>query len=161
MLRFLAFALLWMVGLQILIATTLWGSGLLESHLRLQATLARALLSPVYSELRVTGTVVSSPRFAMEVKHGCDALQPIAIFLAVVVAFPARWSEKIIGAVVGVVLLLVLNVVRLSTLYVVGHHFEEYFELMHMTVWQGLFVLSAFGLWMAWVAWLGRRARPG
>ncbi len=102
------------------------------------------------------GPVVRStpPRlFNMEVVRGCDALEPSAFFLAAVIAFPASWRAKLIGALLGVLFMELTNVVRLVTLFNVGVYWRRYFDIMHEQVWQTAFIVISvtyFALWALW-----------
>src|SRR5258706_2977602 len=43
-----------------------------------------------------TGDMIHSPRYALTIGKGCDAIQPTAIFVAAVLALPARRMAKLI-----------------------------------------------------------------
>jgi exosortase family protein XrtM len=94
--------------------------------------------------------MISSPRGAVEVKRGCDAVEPLVLFCAAVIAFPVSLRRKISGIALGTVVLLVLNLLRIVTLYFVSVHAPRFFELMHVEVWQALFIFLALGLWAIW-----------
>ncbi|MEK6675156.1 MAG: archaeosortase/exosortase family protein [Planctomycetota bacterium] len=118
----------------------------LAKHARVSGT----VLNLLGREVTVHGTNVSSDRFSMQVVRGCDALEPAALFLAAVFAFPARMRWKLAGAVVGALCIEITNVVRLVSLFFVGVFWRPYFETMHHEVWQAAFIVisvSFFALW--------------
>ena len=56
--------------------------------------------------------------------------------------------------------LLVMNLVRIVTLYVANSSFPDTFETMHKGVWPAFFILLAALLWFVWVNWAVPAARP-
>ena len=66
------------------------------------------------------------------------------------VTFPAALVSKIPGMLLGTVCLMVLNLARIISLFYVRKHFPSVFEVMHVDVWQTLFVLLAILFWILW-----------
>src|SRR6266550_2305745 len=95
----------------------------IEPFTHFVAVVSSSLLQAVGEEVHVSGTIMSSAGFALEVKNGCNAIDASIIFLASVLAFPATLRSRSIGAVCGLVLLNVLNIVRLASLFALGVHF--------------------------------------
>jgi hypothetical protein len=42
------------------------------------------------------------------------------------------------------------------TLFYTRIHFPKLFEVMHVEVWQGLFICLSLVLWIAWALWATR-----
>ena len=98
---------------------------------------------------------------AVRVLRGCDGLQPMGFYLLAVLAFPAPWKRRLLGALAGLLLFPVLNVLRISNLAVLKRDYDEYFEVAHVTVWPAVFIFVALLLWMGWARWvLGAPAPP-
>jgi exosortase H (IPTLxxWG-CTERM-specific) len=102
---------------------------------------------------------VLSPRFCLHIEWGCDAIEPSALFMAAVLAFPASFRRKVPGIVLGAIVLAALNLVRIVSLFLVGVYYPSSFQWMHLEVWQILFVLLAIALWAVWIQW-AMRPRP-
>ena len=66
-------------------------------------------------------------------------------------AFPAGWKNKIIGLFAGIFLLFILNLIRIITLFLAGIYYPKAFDLLHVEVWQVLFILAAVGLWIFFI----------
>ena len=92
--------------------------------------------------------------------RGCDALDPAAAFVAAVVASPVSVWMKVPGIVVGTLALLLMNLVRVVSLFFVGIHFPSAFEMMHKEVWQASFIVLAVLFWVIWVQWATRGRGP-
>jgi len=135
-------------------------SDLLRHHLETTAQLTGVILRFLGDEVRVTGTHVAG-RFPMEIDTGCDALQAVAFFVFGVAAVPLRLSlvAKAVSCAIGAVLLMFINLVRISSLYYVGVFFPASFETVHIDVWQTAFIFLPICLWLVWAWWAIRRGR--
>jgi exosortase H (IPTLxxWG-CTERM-specific) len=98
----------------------------------------------------VTNCVVSSPRFAVTIYNGCNGLITSLIFVAGVLAFPARPAAKLIGVVGGLLAIQVINMVRIVSLFFIGIFLPDLFNDAHIFVWQSLVILVGVALWMIW-----------
>lgn len=111
------------------------------------------------SHVTTTGPVVSGPRFAMAIRRGCDAVEPIALLLAAIIAFPSKWKHKLWGVLAGAAFLVFMNLVRLVSLYYVGIHWPESFQFIHEGVWQTAFIFLVLIAWVVWVFLISRRPK--
>jgi len=153
-LRFLTtFAVLGAAFYAITFFTPFCRERLAPSSLRFTAKLAGAALAVLGQEVTVTDVFVSSPRFSVQIVRGCNAMEPIALFVCAVLAFPSPFLRKIPGLVVGSLCLAVLNCVRIVSLFLIGIYLPSIFPVMHVDVWQGVFVLFAIVLWLLWLPW--------
>jgi exosortase H (IPTLxxWG-CTERM-specific) len=118
------------------------------------AQLSGGLLTLLGFENTVIADLIYSSQFSVSVKKGCDAAEPMAIFIAGIVAFPALIKRKLIGLGIGLAILFLLNVVRIVTLYLMGIYFPDLFEAMHLAVWQVIFILIAVLLWFLWLRYV-------
>jgi exosortase family protein XrtM len=101
----------------------------------------------------VRQTTISSARYSVNIAHGCDAIEPIALFVAAVLAFPARLRSKVPGLLAGIAALCLLNLVRIISLFYTGVHWPKWFEIMHIDVWQPAFVVFSLFFWVVWALW--------
>ena len=128
-------------------------------YLSAYAWLAGSTLGVLGEDVRIDGQDIHG-RYNLRIVRGCDAVEGKALFIAAVLAFPVAWRRRLLGVVVGLIALVLLNLVRITSLYYVGIHWPSLFDRMHMEVWQGVFVVAAVALWLAWALWATRR-RPG
>ncbi len=102
-------------------------------------------------------------QFSFHVVPDCGAIPSMSIFLAAVLAFPAVWWKRLVGAAGGVSILYAVNIVRLSTLGYIGaidkSPGRKWFTFAHEYVWQGVFIVFVVVVWMMWVEWLVRPRR--
>jgi exosortase H (IPTLxxWG-CTERM-specific) len=122
--------------------------------LNFYALLGGKLLALMAFAPSVSGDMISSAEFAVSIKKGCDAAEPMAIFIAGIIAFPAKFRDKLAGLGVGLVILFFLNIIRIVTLFIVGVYFPDFFESMHLAVWQVAFIIVAIVLWFLWLKYI-------
>jgi exosortase H (IPTLxxWG-CTERM-specific) len=102
----------------------------------------------------VNGCAVSSPRFAVTIYNGCNGLITSMIFISGVLAFPARWSAKLIGVVGGLLAIQLINLVRIVSLFYIGVFMPQHFNDAHIFIWQSLVILFGISLWIVWAHYL-------
>ena len=100
-----------------------------------------------------SGGMISSPRFSVNIARGCDAIEAMALFAIALLTFPARWIYKLTGLLTGIALLFSLNILRIVSLFLTGIWFPSAFEMMHVEVWQVVFIVFAIALWIFWIRW--------
>jgi exosortase/archaeosortase family protein len=109
------------------------------------------LLTILGFEVSVAGAVVASGGFAVEIAPGCTPLAPLLVYLGAIGGYPSTRREKITGAILGVVVLTLVNWGRVTSLFLIGRYFPQNLDFMHVVVFQSLLILLTVGLWMAWV----------
>jgi exosortase/archaeosortase family protein len=91
------------------------------------------------------------------VGNGCNGAWAHLIFLASVLAYPATWKEKLLGLAVGQPVLVVLNVVRVVSLFIIGLYAPTIFRAAHVYVWQFLIIGFAMLMLFIWADQFVRR----
>ena len=128
-------------------------SSFFENYLALNARASAWILATFGEATRSLGTSLFSPKFSLEIRRGCDGLQASSYFASAVIASPLRvpFGRRMIAVAFGTALLLVINLVRIVTLYYVGVFYPSHFNMMHVDVWQALFILMPLAFWLIWV----------
>ncbi len=109
-------------------------------------------------DLERDGKRLKSPGGSISVERGCDAIAPTALFVSALLASPALFRHKWRGLIAGVLLLMVANILRITTLFLTRVYWREAFDVMHLDIWQGLFILLAILLWAFWASWASKQA---
>ena len=89
-------------------------------------------------------------------RSGCDAVETTALFICAALAFPTSFLRKVVGIIAGAFVLAMLNLVRVVSLFLIGVHLPSIVDVMHIEVWQGLFIIFAVILWVVWLLWISR-----
>lgn len=134
-----------------LTGTELFRKQFLPSYLHFLAVITGGILNAMGNTVNVAATVVQSNSFAMDIAYGCDALEPITLFTVVVAAFPAKIKARLLAIPIGILILFMINIIRLITLYYAGSSSLELFEMMHIEIWQPVFIVCALVLFIVYV----------
>ena len=100
--------------------------------------------------VEVTGTVMRSSRFALDVRNGCNGVEAAILLASAILAFPATMRSRLLGLTVACVAIEALNLVRLATLFWLGEHYRPIFDFVHIAVWQSLIILAAISIFILW-----------
>lgn len=118
------------------------------------AQLARLLRLP----FSATGSSIQIADAGMQIVPDCTPLMPIAALAIAVLAFPAAWRWRLGGLAVGAVALWLYNLARIFALVPVLIYRPEWFEFIHVYLWQTMTLLVVFGLFLLWLRL--QRSRP-
>ncbi len=127
--------------------------------LHVNAKIASFILNIFSYGTEAIGMDIYNSAFTISVKRGCDAIEPMALFASAVLAFPAPFRRKIPGIAAGIAFLFLVNIVRIISLFLTGIYFPSAFDLMHLEVWQVVFILLAIVSWMVWIKWAQRKSK--
>lgn len=130
-------------------------------YLAANARVVNAVLRILGEDTHVRGTEISSHRFSIAVRRGCDGLEPSWLFFAAVAAFPAPIRRKLGVIPLGVAAILAANLLRILSLYFIGARFPAWFTVAHLQLWPVAFILLVMGLWLAWVRALPQLGSAG
>jgi exosortase H (IPTLxxWG-CTERM-specific) len=119
-----------------------------------------AVLNLAGQHVTLRGTVIQGPRFAVNIRNGCNGVEAMLIFLAAVLAFPAPWRSRLAGLALGILAIQALNLVRVVSLYLTGAHFPRFFHASHTVIWQSVVILFGVLLWVVWAQRLPARDEP-
>lgn len=131
-----------------------WFSQWFNVYINPKITAINAFLSCKVLHLLGQGTssreaIIYSPVFSISVARGCDGIEAMAIFVSALLVFPVSWRKKIKGAAIGILLLFLLNLFRIISLFMTGVYCRSLFDVMHVEIWQVVFIFAAVALWVA------------
>ena len=125
------------------------------AYMEWSGRVAAVLLRVAGEEVVAAGSELRSS-FTMSIRQGCDGLQAMAILVIAIAVFPGTILRKVWGAATGVAILLILNTLRIASLFWLGSNRPEWFQAFHVHIWPSLLVFVALGFWAVWVV----RATP-
>jgi exosortase/archaeosortase family protein len=102
------------------------------------------------SQVELSEATITGPYFSLEVIPACTGFAVFWVFACAVIAFPARWSARLRGVLLGGLTIACFNVVRLASLYFIGESYPELFDDAHLYVFQGLLIILVAAYWYVW-----------
>lgn len=126
---------------------------LFYQYLRANAWISGAIIHLFGQACQVSEVTIRSGGFAIAVRRGCDAVEPAWFFSAAVLSFPAAMSRKLPGILVGASVILLLNLARIVSLFLIGLRSPGVFDIAHLEIWPAAFIVAAVVLWIAWIRW--------
>ena len=129
-----------------------------ESYLGLYAQLAGKTLSLFDPQVTVHQQDILG-RYNLRIVKNCDAMEANILYASAVLAFPVAVRARLIGLAGGVALLVLLNVIRICTLYYVGILAPQAFSFFHLELWPLLLIASGAALFLCWATLASRHER--
>ena len=84
----------------------------------------------------------------------------LALCLGAILAYPVRWRTRLVGAGVGLALILALNTLRIGTLGRLAAS-PSLFDAFHVYVWPAVLSLAVAGYVFAWMRLADRQRQAG
>ena len=85
------------------------------------------------------------------INHSCSGLKPILQYIILMLIFPGPWKHKAWFIPMGVVIVHLTNLFRISGLAVVTITIPEYWDFAHDNIFRPFFYVVIFSLWVWWV----------
>lgn len=107
----------------------------------------------------IAGDIMAGSRdgFTMRVANGCNGINVIVLLWSAILAWPAGAVAKFKGIVWGALILQAANTLRIISLFYLGQWNRDWFEWMHLYVWEVLLMILGTVIF-AW--WIRRAAAP-
>ena len=83
----------------------------------------------------------------------CTPTQSLMLLCAGLLAYPAAWGARMVGALVGGALLTVLNLLRLILLLLIESIYPRAFEFCHVYLWQLITFGAVCAILVLWRRW--------
>ena len=132
----------------------------LQNHLHLAengiAGASTWLAQGIGSAAVVNENIISVSGLSLDINHECTGVFVLFVLISFIGAYPARWSAKLLGIVVGVTVLTLINVLRIVTLVRIVEFYPGLFVYFHEYVWQGAFLMLVTLYAPTWVEWARR-----
>ena len=121
-----------------------------RSYVTFLAKVSGPVLRVMGHEVSVSGSSLRSPKCAITVDVGCDGFEPAGVFVSAVLAFPAAMASRLLVALVGTLCLVLLNIIRIVSLFCFGAYSPRVMDRMHEDVWPTVLIFVALVGWVVW-----------
>jgi len=95
--------------------------------------------------------IVTLDGFAVAIIIECVGLLEMVIYSACVLAFPAPLRAKLWGVPLGCAAIFGFNVLRITTLLIVGRYLNDYFDFFHVYFWQATLIAMIVSVLYGWI----------
>jgi S-adenosylmethionine decarboxylase len=98
----------------------------------------------------------TTPNPALLVNSSCSGADVMALCAGVTLAYPVAWTRRIIGAALGLAIVLTLNAIRIASLHAVASDMAM-LDLLHVYVWPAVLTAATVLYVFVWIRWSERR----
>lgn len=120
----------------------------------------QAVMGVFHQKVDRMGSTLFAAGTSVEIVSECSPHMPYLIFAAVVLAFPATWRQRLLGLLLGAVVIYVFNTVRIISLIYVLAWKRAWFDFVHVYLWQTGTIVIVFATFALWISALQRRPKP-
>ena len=119
----------------------------------IQVHLSSWILNIFGQDTQIDQGVIYASEVALNVKAGCDGIEPTAFFIIGVLLVPLSWRSKLVGLGVGIIVLQLLNLLRIVGLFFAKAYWPSSFDVLHLHGGFTLFFVLTIIIWMIWANW--------
>ena len=136
-------------------AVTIWGIDISTPFVAVQHEIVR-VAGLVFELFNISfalsrGTVfVFDNQHSTEIAWGCTGLKQAFIFTCIILFSRGTWKNKWWYILVGILVVHVVNVLRISVVGIVLHSNPQSFDLVHTYFFKYIFYLIIFLMWVLW-----------
>lgn len=123
------------------------------------AAIAGAIAQFFDDSIKRVGHQMLSGDTSLIVSLECTALYATALFCSATIAYPARWKDRGVGLIFGVLGVAILNIFRLVVLALVAGWSAKLFNFAHLVLMQWFLISCIAPMWLAWAVWATKRER--
>ena len=154
-LRFLiGFATISILGIAALLIEPI-DTGLIQPFSHELASASAAAINLFGGNAAANGAILSLVKAGggVEIANGCNAIEASILLAAAILAFPARPGRRVVGAVLGILMLQGVNLVRIISLLYLSRYAPSWFDFFHLYLWDALIMLDGLLIFLVWHRW--------
>ena len=106
-----------------------------------------------YTEVEGSRNILLSTnnRLVIRVFEGCNGINVMIVFVSFIIAFRGTLYQTIWFTLMGLVVIHVMNLGRVSLLYAVELYFPQYLYYIHKYLFTGFIYAVVFFIWYQWI----------
>ena len=112
---------------------------------------AGTLITSLGGEAWVEGNVLTIPGFSVRILDLCNGVEATLLLWAVILAYPAPWTYRLWGLLIGFLGVQVINMLRIISLTYLGVWKPDWFHWVHWYVWDALITIDVLLLFLLWL----------
>ena len=118
---------------------------------RWTALLSYMTLGIIDVPVSIDGVIISTQGFSVRIIKECTVVGPLLVLGMGIFSYPAPFRIKAWGLVWGVLIMLLVNQIRIASLFFIGVKFPVLLEVAHLVIWQGILIVVGIVIWLLWV----------
>ena len=99
----------------------------------------------------IDGVIISTQGFSVRIIRECTVVGPVLVMGMGIFSYPASFRRKAWGVVWGTLIMLLVNQIRIASLFFIGIKFPVLLEVAHLVIWQGILIAIGIVIWLIWV----------
>ncbi len=126
------------------------------------ASLSAAIILPFDSSVIAYGKILQfkDTGFAVSIEAGCNGVEAAIVLIAAIIAFPARWRDRLLAIGLGFLAVQVMNIARIISLFYLGDWNMDAFSWIHMYLWPTLIMLDVLIVFVVYLRYLSKKIKP-
>lgn len=125
---------------------------LVTTHTTVVLNLLGYSVNPAANQQGPTVFIETPDKIVLSVYEGCNGLNVMVLFMAFVIAFGGPHRKMYWFIPLGILIIHLANLIRLSLLVFVSEYHREYFYYVHKYIFTAVIYIVVFVLWIVWVA---------
>ena len=97
------------------------------------------------------GRIIRAGEFRIKIVTGCEGREGMILLAAAILASPAGILRRVIGSLVGCVVIYLFNIIRIVILYYLLKYEPAVFNISHVYIGQVFGILIAFVFFFSWL----------
>jgi len=108
-------------------------------------------VSSVQHNAEMSVKLIVNNIYVARVIEGCNSISIIILFIAFIIAFSGPKKATIIFAILGSLIIYLINILRIAFLTMMLYHYPNQQMLLHNLVFPAIIYGTTFLLWVIWV----------
>ena len=118
---------------------------------RWSALISYMALGIIDLPVSIDGVIISAQGFSVRIIRECTIVGPVLVMGMGIFSYPASFRRKAWGVVWGALIMLLVNQIRMASLFFIGIKFPLLLEVAHLVIWQGILIAIGIVIWLIWV----------
>lgn len=97
----------------------------------------------------------SDTETSLRIVWGCCGIKELIMVALVIVTARGAYRKKLWYIPIGIAFMLLLNIIRLTTLTLLIHHHTEMFDFVHSIIFRTVMYGGLFAVWLVWIEKVG------
>ncbi len=103
--------------------------------------------------IRITGTG------GVLLDRGCLGRNLMGLFAGFILAYPSKLKHKLWAIPLGLLIIILLNIIRISALTYLAYSYPEYVDINHHVIFQNTVYFFIFCMWYLWIKYYSSTAK--